>query len=267
MADAGGGIEAREVAAGLLRGDGRLSDELRKRVLALGAASIEPQLEILENRDLDVIEAPGRGYAPMHAAGLLAEIGAPQAIEPMLRVLEQTDALDLLSDQLMRGLRTFGPAVVEPALRAYERSRDADLRSTLASVLAGSGVKDERIYAVLLRLLRDDVTLGAVALAEYGDPRALRPLSRALDEWELETSDAFLANQGLVELEVAILDLGGTLTAWQLDKCARARELRDAWRTPRTLPRRPGRNDPCWCGSGVKYKKCHLRADESAKGS
>ena len=25
---------------------------------------------------------------------------------------------------------------------------------------------------------------------------------------------------------------------------------------------RPGRNDPCWCGSGQKYKKCHLDADE-----
>ena len=20
---------------------------------------------------------------------------------------------------------------------------------------------------------------------------------------------------------------------------------------------KPGRNDPCWCGSGKKYKKCH----------
>jgi hypothetical protein len=25
---------------------------------------------------------------------------------------------------------------------------------------------------------------------------------------------------------------------------------------------KPGRNDPCWCGSGKKYKKCHLAADE-----
>ncbi len=24
---------------------------------------------------------------------------------------------------------------------------------------------------------------------------------------------------------------------------------------------RPGRNEPCWCGSGQKYKKCHLDAD------
>lgn len=31
-------------------------------------------------------------------------------------------------------------------------------------------------------------------------------------------------------------------------------------------PERPkqvalGRNDPCWCGSGKKYKKCHLDSD------
>jgi len=25
-----------------------------------------------------------------------------------------------------------------------------------------------------------------------------------------------------------------------------------------------GRNDPCWCGSGAKYKKCHLAADRAA---
>jgi len=26
-----------------------------------------------------------------------------------------------------------------------------------------------------------------------------------------------------------------------------------------------GRNDPCWCGSGKKYKHCHLRQDLQAK--
>jgi uncharacterized protein YecA (UPF0149 family) len=23
-----------------------------------------------------------------------------------------------------------------------------------------------------------------------------------------------------------------------------------------------GRNDPCWCGSGLKYKRCHLEKDQ-----
>lgn len=25
---------------------------------------------------------------------------------------------------------------------------------------------------------------------------------------------------------------------------------------------KPGRNDNCWCGSGRKYKKCHIDFDE-----
>jgi hypothetical protein len=31
---------------------------------------------------------------------------------------------------------------------------------------------------------------------------------------------------------------------------------------PDTVPVNLGRNDLCWCGSGKKYKKCHLPADE-----
>jgi tetratricopeptide (TPR) repeat protein len=31
---------------------------------------------------------------------------------------------------------------------------------------------------------------------------------------------------------------------------------------PVVKPPGPGRNDPCWCGSGKKYKKCHLDADQ-----
>ena len=26
--------------------------------------------------------------------------------------------------------------------------------------------------------------------------------------------------------------------------------------------KRPGRNDLCWCGSGKKYKKCHIGFDD-----
>lgn len=28
---------------------------------------------------------------------------------------------------------------------------------------------------------------------------------------------------------------------------------------------KPGRNDPCHCGSGLKYKKCHSTADDAAR--
>ena len=29
--------------------------------------------------------------------------------------------------------------------------------------------------------------------------------------------------------------------------------------------RRPGRNDPCWCGSGRKYKRCHMNSDRNGR--
>jgi preprotein translocase subunit SecA len=35
-----------------------------------------------------------------------------------------------------------------------------------------------------------------------------------------------------------------------------------AKQTVRADRQRPGRNDPCWCGSGKKYKSCHMREDE-----
>jgi len=38
-------------------------------------------------------------------------------------------------------------------------------------------------------------------------------------------------------------------------------ELADEAPVPIQRPPAPGRNDPCWCGSGKKYKKCHLDAD------
>jgi preprotein translocase subunit SecA len=28
-----------------------------------------------------------------------------------------------------------------------------------------------------------------------------------------------------------------------------------------------GRNDPCWCGSGKKYKNCHMREDQAGGGA
>lgn len=50
------------------------------------------------------------------------------------------------------------------------------------------------------------------------------------------------------------------------DACYAAQDLRLWWieHAPRTAPRRaealPGRNEPCFCGSGQKFKKCHGQA-------
>ena len=32
--------------------------------------------------------------------------------------------------------------------------------------------------------------------------------------------------------------------------------------TPPASAQQLGRNDTCWCGSGVKYKRCHYESDQ-----
>jgi uncharacterized protein len=65
---------------------------------------------------------------------------------------------------------------------------------------------------------------------------------------------------------------GQTLSRDELvdEACLALQDLRCWWveHAPRHAPRRvaktPGRNDPCPCGSGKKYKKCHGAADGAA---
>ncbi len=37
---------------------------------------------------------------------------------------------------------------------------------------------------------------------------------------------------------------------------------RDGKATPLRAVKTPGRNEPCWCGSGKKYKHCHMKSDK-----
>ncbi|SPE35390.1 putative SEC-C motif domain protein [Candidatus Sulfopaludibacter sp. SbA6] len=71
-----------------------------------------------------------------------------------------------------------------------------------------------------------------------------------------EAEDGFIPR--LVDQEIDGLDVQ-TICLRRADKPERPVEPEPRVRI------RPERNDPCWCGSGRKYKKCHLAADEEAE--
>jgi uncharacterized protein YecA (UPF0149 family) len=48
----------------------------------------------------------------------------------------------------------------------------------------------------------------------------------------------------------------------QTNRGAESAEQQPQRRTGQTI----GRNDPCWCGSGKKYKYCHMRGDQGSGG-
>ena len=245
----------------LLRAERQLPETARAAILAMRETAVPVLLEIAKHH--------ADGWAPVHAVRLLGELRVAGAIEPMLRVLAETNGLDMLHDAASAALPELGESVLEPALRAYAENLDPSFRASVASVLARIGVRDERIFCALLEIL-DRSPSHAGDMAEYGDTRALPFLARAFDAYEVR--DSAFANQDLIELYAAIEELGGTLTPGQEAKYRSALEPAERWRRQLNAaldarssvlrPTRPGRNEPCWCGSTKKYKKCHLGADD-----
>jgi hypothetical protein len=221
-----GGGDTRARVRELLAQGPELSQALYSDLLSRGPEAVAPLLELLRDESLEDPAAPG-GYAPLHAALLLARLGLPEVILPLLQRLRGARLGTLLHEVLLEALEALGPAVAPLALEALEAARSPDERFALFSVLAHSGARDERIYALLLAQLQEDVVQGALGLGRYGDPRALGPLLRALDALPVdeEGADLFVA-QALVELESAIQRLGGTFDAAQREKLERSRRAR-----------------------------------------
>lgn len=267
-------VDTRALVRRMLEHTETLPASLQADLLARGPEAVAPLVEVLLDEPLSLNTSPGEGYAPIHAARLLAQLKAVEAIAPIVRRLMHTEPGEVLYDTLLFALEEFGPAVAPAALEALADARTADERFGLLSALSHCDARDERIYAALLAQLEEDSVAAAMNLSTYGDPRAIEPLSRVLDAHEVdEEAEDLFANQTIIELQHAIEQLGGTLNAAQLEKAARARGSRQRLSAlfqrmldtlpPSPAPRapRPGRNEPCWCGSGVKYKKCHLGED------
>jgi hypothetical protein len=229
------------------------------------------------------LAAPEEDLTAVAAARLARALRLAGAVPGLLAAIEKLEPDDLLYDEALEALVEIGGCVLEPALAAFERCGTPGCRARLSDVLARLKVKEHRVLAALVRVLDDDQMVAADNLAEYGDPQALPALTRAFDDAECETSDefGFSSKQNLVKLARAIEKLGGVLTPEQrakFDETAIApEEFQREWDRAKTLvfdeldlPRapvrrapRPGRNDPCHCGSGKKYKKCHLATDDA----
>jgi hypothetical protein len=257
----------------------RLFDDLHDRIIAQGKAIVPALLDVLNNERLQMGDAPGEGWAPIHAVDLLREMKATEAIQPMVMWMQKIDSLCHLHDRLLQALISFGEEALQPVLAAYDETIEPEERQSLCSILSESPVKNDTIYDILLHQLEEDVEWGTICLAEYGDSRALPHLEQALDEYEVTTdANHLLADQSVIEFCAAIQKMGGKLTPSQqhkLDQVKASGEVfrrrfdallsRKNTRENTTRPReKPGRNDPCWCGSGKKYKKCHLDADRAA---
>jgi hypothetical protein len=85
-----GPVDGAEIRRLLTQGRPTLVPAVRERILSSGAEAIPILIEVLLDETLAMEDGPGKGYAPIHAARLLGERGATEAIEPLLKRMVDT---------------------------------------------------------------------------------------------------------------------------------------------------------------------------------
>lgn len=275
-----------------------LTKTSRADIVALGSAATPRLVEILQDRRLWDDQAPGEGFAPIYAAEILGQIGDPEALDALYDVLRRVDPDAILDDAVTDAIRAFGQAAISAGMRALNSWDDpflADLAFIFSdlntapfnqigsdpseSVTLHDAELHRKALQVLLKFFLKQPVPGAELLARFGDPIANDALTVALDRYIVSAKGDTKYRRPIFAIATAIQQLGAELNdeqqvAIELLKADRTRseEALDKLHTKQTpdesqtvkKDRHLGRNDPCWCGSGRKYKRCHLAADRGA---
>lgn len=213
-------------------------------------------------------------FATAGAAWLLGRLGHPSAVPDLVAYLQRMGHYDGSECTAVEALGRLGAPAADAALRVLPGERDLATRGAFFHVILRTGARSDEAFAALCE--ECEAALGRVAgmLAAYGDPRGVTTLERLLDG--VASVRTPTGSHDATVLGEAIETLGGPLTGERREKFEQARTW---WEesavapappsdpppvTPIARAERPGRNEPCWCGSGRKYKKCHLAEDDAA---
>lgn len=213
-------------------------------------------------------------WAPVHAWRALGQLRAEASIEPllsMLKTLEPDDPADL---ELPVVFGMIGPAALPHiAGLLLERSNPVSPVATAISglreiVARHPDCRGEGI-GILVRMLQPhadtDRSINGFAVAALIDLQAVEAIDTIRDAFRRNAVDLSIAgDEEDVEIELGLREHRAT-------SAPRYAILPAGWppqsgadgiqRDSHALPRRArvGRNEPCPCGSGKKYKKCCLQ--------
>jgi len=253
------------------------SADLIREIIALGEEAIAPLQAVVDDEELQYEDARGGGWTPVHAARLLGELRAAVAVESLLRWLGAEG--EALAQAVPLALARIGEPALEP-LMAYARDKTQPLRAraaaleALARMIGPHPTVQDRVVDYLRQLVRGEDkreaefrAFAVVSLCDIADERAWDDILAAYRQNRIA--------RRLITVNEArenMLARGGN---WKLREAAQSivpqYETPSHVAGPRAVRRRPtgtalrpefarvGRNDPCPCGSGKKFKKCHGR--------
>ena len=228
-----------------------------------------------------------RSFTRVHAVRTLALLGedASPAIELLLPLLDEDD--DWLREEMPLFYAAIGQPAIEPlASRLMDEGASINLRAGSGDSLAEIGEKRPELRQQIVALLeqallvgqQDDTLRGYIIinLMDVGARECLPVIEKAFAEDSVDIS--------VVQLPDVQEHFGLPITAsyipirWERDDVIMAEsheetdlvawhstapatpggngKVEDEVRVPYAAVARIGRNEPCSCGSGKKYKKC-----------
>ena len=244
-----------------------------------------PHLVRIIQDDTSFMEgSPGDGWAPIHASFLLGAIKTPAARDAVFWLLRERDEEmgDWITEDFPTILANFGLDAVEDlkkcisdrTLGLYQRSTAIGALSTIAHKHPEIWDSTVRFFRQLLQEEDDPELLGFLIcdLSEFKDPGALEDIKSAFDKGLV---DDFIIT--MEDVSVTYSSPGESLDyqRYSADPLEHfnPQKFERLWkisyenqRIPDRLkrmlkPEKIGRNDPCPCGSGKKYKKCCMKKD------
>lgn len=217
------------------------------------------------------------------AARLLAATGAPTAVDALSTAITWAapEVDPDLFDDLVNALCEIREPSLEALLAVLPTAATEPERERVVFALADLRIADPRVLALIAEHIPRDPGRWTHFLEWQGVaaiPVARATLTAALDAQPPHLDDAREAIDVLERLgaeveneeRIRIERAEAASAEAAVERRARAVAEAEAARAElavfdRTV--RPGRNQPCWCGSGSKYKKCHLAADETTRGA
>jgi tetratricopeptide (TPR) repeat protein len=200
----------------LRRAGEKPSRKLLDRLRAHGMASARPLIELAtDERLLNADSSSPEVWAPLHAVRLLGELGAPEAIEPLLPLFDLD--YDYLAEELPETFGGIGaPAVAPLRTLLFDRARSIYARGIAAEALRHIGqrhpaTRRDVVDALVARLdpaesrSPDDETLNGFVIGDLLDLKAVeaeQAIRAAFREDRVDTS--------VVDLDWALKKLGLT---------------------------------------------------------
>ncbi len=256
-------------------GDDKVADHHAWRDYAgeygLSNADIPELIQLAMDWDAGTGENDPAVWAQMHAWRALGQMRADAAVIPLLTVLEDADEDDYAADRdVPVALGMIGAAAFAPVERLLVHPDTRfGMRLNLIGALAAMVEFHPEMRAACLRRferllagypVRDETVNGFVMLA-CGDIRAVEVIDSIRAAFADDAVDISVAGD-LEDIEIKLGLRAERATPvpnyHEAMLSGMGRAERDLLGEPVVRAAKIGRNDPCPCGSGKKYKKCCL---------